>query len=81
VQGIGSSGATTATPTGIASIRTALVSIVAPTAVIAQPLEWDFGDKGDQCVVLRGTSQWFGMSLLAIGSSGAFNAFIEWTEV
>jgi hypothetical protein len=71
--------ATTATSTGV--IRSLRFELPTP-AVTVQPVltEWMFGDRNDQALVLRGTSDFVGLCFNGIGTTPTAEIYIEWTE-
>ena len=74
-----SAAATTATNAGIlSSKRYELVT----AAVSVQPgeIEWKFGDTNGQGLVLRGTSEFFGICISAVGTTPVGDCWVEWTE-
>ncbi len=42
--------------------------------------EWDFGDKSNQSLVLRGTAQYFGIHIAALGTTPIATVWVEWVE-
>jgi hypothetical protein len=44
------------------------------------PYEWQFGDHSAQSIVLRGTSDYFGLMMLSVPTAPLVNFTIEWTE-
>jgi hypothetical protein len=74
-----SAAATTATSAGI---FTAERYEVITAAVSSQPgaIEWDFGDKNAQSLVLRGTSDFAGFLFSGVGTTPVADCWIEWTE-
>jgi hypothetical protein len=74
-----SAAATTATSAGIvAAQRYEIVT----ASVSVQPgfIEWTFGDTNGQALVLRGTSEFAGVLISAVGTTPVADFWIEWTE-
>lgn len=74
-----SAAATTTTAAGI--VNAERYEIVT-AAVSVQPgiIEWTFGDKNGQGLVLRGTSEFAGFCISAVGTTPVGDCWVEWTE-
>ena len=55
---------------------------IVTAAVSVQPglIEWNFGIANDQALVLRGTSDFVGITVSAVGTTPVADVWIEWTE-
>ncbi len=71
--------ATTHTAAGILNAERYELLAAAAT-VIPGVIEWTFGDKQGQGLVLRGTSEFVGFLMSAVGTSPVADCWIEWTE-
>jgi hypothetical protein len=71
--------ATTHTAAGI--LNAERYEMAAPSAtVLPGAIEWTFGDKQGQGLVLRGTSEFVGFLMSAVGTAPVADCWIEWTE-
>lgn len=69
------------TVTGATVLACERYEIVTPAATTLPGLiEWNFGIANDQALVLRGTADFVGITVSAIGTTPAADVWIEWTE-
>ena len=71
--------ATTATSAGILAAERYEV-VTAAVSVNPGYVEWDFGDKNGQSLVLRGTSDFVGVLFSAVGTTPVADCWVEWSE-
>ncbi len=71
--------ATTHTAAGILNAERYEIAAAAAT-VLPGVIEWTFGDKQGQGLVLRGTSEFVGFLMSAVGTTPVADCWIEWTE-
>lgn len=72
---------TTATVVGGISAVERMTWLTAGVAVNVTPgIDWQFGYLNEQALVLRGTAEFFGIVLAAIGTTPVMSIYIEWTE-
>lgn len=74
-----SAAATTATAAGILNAERYEI-VTAAVSVLPGAIEWTFGDKNGQSLVLRGTSEFAGFLFSAVGTTPVADFWIEWTE-
>ena len=74
-----SAAATTATQAGIFSTERYEI-ITASVSVTPGYIEWDFSDKNARALVLRGTSDFVGVVMTAVGTTPVYDIWVEWTE-
>lgn len=71
--------ASTATSAGILNAERYEI-VTAAVSVLPGAVEWDFGDKNGQGLVLRGTSDFVGILLSSIATTPVADCWVEWTE-
>ncbi len=71
--------ATTHTAAGILNAERYEI-VTTAVSVLPGVIEWTFGDKQGQGLVLRGTSEFVGIMLSAAGTTPVADCWIEWTE-
>lgn len=74
-----SAAATTGTQAGIISAERYEI-ITASVSVNPGYIEWDFGDKNARGCVLRGTGDFVGVVITAVGTTPVYDIWVEWTE-
>lgn len=74
-----SAAATTATAAGILNAERYEI-VTAAVSVLPGAIEWAFGDKNGQSLVLRGTSEFAGFLISAVGTTPVADCWVEWTE-
>lgn len=74
-----SAAATTATSAGILIAKRYEV-VTAAVSVQPGEIEWKFGDDNGQGLVLRGTAEFAGIILSAVGTTPVADCWVEWTE-
>jgi len=74
-----SAAATTHTAAGILNAERYEIVTASPS-VLPGLIEWTFGDKNGQALVLRGTSEFTGILISAIGTTPLADCWVEWTE-
>src|SRR5271170_7377506 len=74
-----SAAATTGTQAGIFSTERYEI-ITASVSVNPGYIEWDFSDKNARALVLRGTSDFIGVVITAVGTTPVYDVWVEWTE-
>jgi hypothetical protein len=50
------------------------------TTAQTQAIDWPYGNLNDQSLVLRGTSEFFGVVVSAVGGTPLMDIWIEFTE-
>jgi hypothetical protein len=69
------------TATNVYVLATERYEIVTAAVSVDIPLiEWNFGINNDQTLVLRGTSDFIGICVSAVGTTPIGDVWIEWTE-
>ena len=74
---------TTATSSGTVAVDAfQWTTLVATSQTIPTAVEWRFGNDGGQQIVLRGTGQYFGITVSSIGTGAtvSMNIWVEWIE-
>lgn len=74
---------TTATPFNAGVLANEMMQWTTNTATLVGPIpvEWNFGLNASQAMVLRGTSDWFGIEVAAVGTANPLMTIrVEWTE-
>lgn len=72
---------TTATVIGGISAVERMTWLTAGVTVNITPgIDWQFGYLNEQALVLRGTAEFYGLVLAAIGTTPLMSIYIEWTE-
>jgi hypothetical protein len=67
--------------TAVGTLRTTKMFIATTTTAGAEHVEWDFGNRPGQAIVLRGTSQVLAINLNSVAVAGSsFDIYVEWTE-
>jgi len=74
-----SAAATTATSAGILNSKRFEI-VTAAVSVQPGEIEWKFGDNNEQGLVLRGTGEFAGIRLSAVGTTPVGDCWVEWTE-
>lgn len=54
--------------------------VTAAVSVLPGAIDWTFGDKQGQGLVLRGTSEFVGVLINAVGTTPSADCWVEWTE-
>ncbi len=74
-----SAAATTTTAAGIVNAECYEI-VTAAVSVLPGVIEWTFGDKQGQSLVLRGTSEFAGFCITSVGTTPVADCWVEWTE-